>query len=264
LPQPDGVDELAVSIEKPLARVVVSGPVVAALDAAAFTATLDSPPEVGDYLIVWQGEAFEAVLPLTVVSAQRALASVEDLRGYLRTGNTTSSFVPGSRESDDAFLELLLVAATRRAERHAQREFLPDPAGSADPAAERVIRAHGRELVAVPDVREVVTLTVDGQAVAAGSYDLTGRRDEPATLLHLPRPAERIVITGRFGFAEPPEDVRLAVLAMAARAFHDAQARLGDRVVDPDGGVTSYFRQLPVEAKAVLDSYQPPRPIPIF
>lgn len=183
--------------------------------------------------------------------------TVEDLRSYLRSGDVEPGVpVVGSRETDDAFLMTLLSSAILRAQSHAGREFLPTP-GVGDPAVTRMAHPRGSTYVAVPDVRAIESITADGTLLTADQYELVGRRDQPAQGLRLlGAGAQTVQITGHFGFAAPPDDVRLAILTMAARGFHDAQARLGDRVVDPDGSVTSYFRQLPVEAKGVLDSYR--------
>lgn len=219
--------------------------------------------EAGAWTYEWQATAPQQNDGATIwadpspLDATVATATVAELRSYLRAGEQGGVVVPGSRENDDMFLALLVEAAGRRAETYAGRRFRPDPADG-EPAVTRVVRADGRRRVSVPDVRELVSVTADDTTIAAADYELAGVHDQPFTTLRLPGHvrARRVTLVGRFGFERPPAEVKLAVLAMAARAFHDAQARLGDRVVDPDGGVTSYFRQLPVEAKGVLDSYR--------
>jgi hypothetical protein len=216
----------------------------------------------GSFVVRWVapiGSAEEALIvtgqQLVVVSGDRLLVSVPELRSYLRAGEVGPA-VAGSRESDDSFLALLINGASRRAHAHTGRLFIPDPPGDLDPAVTRTVRGHGRRRVRVPDVRELVSVDADGTLIAQDDYELRGHTGQPAVIIAFGEPVRRVVLTGRFGFTTVPADVKLAVLAMAARGFHDAQARLGDRVVDPDGGVTSYFRQLPIEAKAVLDSYR--------
>jgi hypothetical protein len=184
------------------------------------------------------------------------LATVAELQSYLRAGEAGVA-VAGSRESDESFLALLVEGASQRAHAHTGRLFEPDPPSGLDPAVTRTVRGHGRRRVRVPDVRELVSVEADGTLIAQDAYELRGHAGQPAVHIAFSEPVRRVALTGRFGFVAVPADVKLAVLAMAARGFHDAQARLGDRVVDPDGGITSYFRQLPVEAKAVLDSYRP-------
>lgn len=198
------------------------------------------------------------------------IIDVDELRGYLRAGDQGGQVIIGSRDADDEFLELLCEAASQRAESYTDRRFTPHPplpddvdADLPEPVTVTVV-TNGRLLVPVPDVREVESIAADGALLGVSDYALLTRPEEPATLLKLSAPARAVAITGHFGFVETPADVKLAVLAMAARSFHDAQARLGDRIVDPDGGVTSYFRQLPVEAKGTLDGYRAARPFPIF
>lgn len=225
--------------------------------------------EAGAWTYEWQATAPQRNDGATIwvdpspLDAPVAAATVGELRSYLRSGEQGGMVVPGSRENDDVFLARLLLAATRRAERYTHREFLPTPAGPADPAVTRTFTGQGGRLFSVSDIREIDALVADGVLVDPAGYALVGAPGEPANLLHLTIAALQIVVTGRYGFAAVPDDVKLAVLAMAARGFHDAQARLADRVVDPDGGVSSYFRQLPVEAKGVLDSYLRPAPIPV-
>lgn len=215
-----------------------------------------------------------------------SLIAAAELRSYLRAGEQDVGVV-GSRDADDAFLELLCEAASLRAEAYTERRFTPYPALPDDVSAPlpdpvtEIVPAHHRLLVPLPDLREVVQITVDDVVRTPDTYTLLARPEEPATLLQLARTEYQehwlpgfdhhhrcgprmVTITGYFGFVAPPSDVKLAVLTMAARSFHDAQARLGDRIVDPDGGVTSYFRQLPLEAKAVLDGYRAARPIPML
>lgn len=193
--------------------------------------------------------------------ADRLIAGVPELQAYLRSGDAGVG-VAGARATDATFLTSLLAGATLRAERYAAREFLPDPPAATDLPVTRSVHPDGAPQFAVPDVREALRVFVTGYGdpveLTAGQYRLIARPGEPAARMRIAGAWGDVTIEGRFGFAEPPADVRLAVLAMAARAFHDAQARLGDRVADPDGGVTTYFRQLPVEAKGTLDSYRWP------
>lgn len=217
----------------------------------------------GSFMIRWTDTITGAVLfeqELQVDAAQASLAatgtdllaSVVELRSYLRAGEDGGLGVAGSRELDNTFLEMLLRSASTRAERYTGRRFSPDPADD-QPVVARTIAPVFARGIAIPDARYIEQVTADGTILDPSEYRTIGA---PATILRVDCYPKSVTITGRFGFATVPDDVRSAVLMMAARAFHDAQARLGDRVSDPDGGVVSYFRQLPVEAKGILDSYR--------
>lgn len=207
---------------------------------------------------------------MTTFTANRLLATVADLTGYMN---------PVARGIDEtALYTRLLDAASRRVEEYTGREFLPDPAyvtespldDSAAPVTRTVPLAaieygpfHQPALqrwysaARVPDVRSLTAVTVDGNPVVTTNFELEGRAGEPANRLKMRAiPLVSVSVTGRFGFAAVPGNVRQATVELAARAVYERNARLADVVQDPEGGVASYFRQLPPSVVSVLDGYR--------
>lgn len=200
----------------------------------------------------------------------RLLATRADLTAYLN---------PHSRGIDESALyDRLLDAASRRVEEYTGRSFLPDPAYvtespivdtappvTVDVGLDRVEYApfQQRALSAfaawarVPDVRAVTAVEVDGVALDATDWALDARAGQPAHAIRLGRgPSDSLQVTGRFGFANVPADVREATVVLAGRALYERNARLADVVQDPEGGVASYFRQIPPVVAATLDRYR--------
>lgn len=194
-----------------------------------------------------------------VFAAPALLATVEDLDAYLN---------PHARGLDETALhERLLDAASSRVAERTGRLFLPDPAYLADdpvddtaPEVTRTVRCDPDSTrVRVPDVRTASEITTAGVVLDPDGYTLVARRaGEPAVWLDLAAPTDGPVeITGRFGFAAVPADIREATVVLAARALYERNARLADVTQDPEGGVASYFRQIPPTVKATLDAYRP-------
>lgn len=201
----------------------------------------------------------------------RLLATRGDLTAYLN---------PHPRGLDeDALLDRLLDAASRRVEEYTSRAFLPDPAYVAegppvvdtapevtvDVPLDRVEYAPFQQpaLLAwaawarIPDGRTITAVTVDDVALSAADYALDSRPGQPAHAVRLgSAPSDTLEVTGRFGFGDVPADVREATVVLAARALYERNARLADVVQDPEGGVASYFRQIPPVVAATLDRYR--------
>ena len=207
---------------------------------------------------------------MATFTANRLLANVSDVTAYMN---------PVARGIDEtALYTRLLDAASRRVEEYAGREFLPSPAyvteSPIDDSASPVTRTislgaieygpfHQPSLqrwysaARVPDVRSLTAVTVDGNPVVAANWELEGRAGEPALRLKMRAiPLVSVSITGRFGFANVPGDIRQATVELVARAVYERNARLADVVQDPEGGVASYFRQLPPSVVSVLQNYQ--------
>jgi hypothetical protein len=134
--------------------------------------------------------------------------------------------------------------------------------------------------VQVPDLREVVSITVDG--VAQTDYRLRARRGEPALWVRFGAssgigvagvlvPAttgvgfydsstvdREVAITGRWGPTVVAPRVKEAVLIWAARVYHERAARWSDARQDPEGGVASYFRRIPPSIEAVVNGLRVP------
>ena len=200
----------------------------------------------------------------------RLLATRADLASYLN---------PHSRGVDESALyDRFLDAASRRVEEYTARGFLPDPeyvtespiVDSAAPVTvdvgldrveygpfQQPALAAFAAWARVPDVRAATTVAVDGVTLDAADWALDARPGQPAHAMRLARPPTRSLdITGRFGFANVPADVREATVVLAGRALYERNARLADVVQDPEGGVASYFRQIPPVVAATLDRYR--------
>lgn len=64
-----------------------------------------------------------------------------------------------------------------------------------------------------------------------------------------------VEVTGRFGITPLPADIFDAMIVMTARRYKERDARFGDTVQLPDGGILSYFNQLPASVKATMNRY---------
>jgi hypothetical protein len=192
------------------------------------------------------------------------LATVEDLKGYLDIEDQSSA--------KESLLTSMLEMAEVFAERYARRRFSPLGEDDADVTLTR--STYGKRLVWVPDLREITDLQLSGTTLTSDYYDLGFVRDTPATTLRLSRwipPAlafsvvpgsgtvglNDLTITGKWGFAECPQDVRHAVLAIAARSWRLRDAAWADEVRDYEGGQANYHRHMPVDARAILETYRP-------
>lgn len=246
-----------------------------------YSVELTAPAAPGHYLVLWdQGEPLtpaatfteELVVyagpPPAAGHAAGMLASVEELKRYLRTAGTVSA---GASLDETLLGDLLAAASSRIIGALPERTLIPD-APDAEPVEVRIPYAGGR-IVQVPDLRELVTF--NGAAYVPGAVPgvVTG-----PTLIRRPRevcslwlqfgtapvwttPGE-LVLVGRWGPAgmrigDPIEvnaGVREAALVWASRAYHNRTARYADTVQDPQGGVSSYFRNLPPDVKATVDA----------
>jgi hypothetical protein len=183
--------------------------------------------------------------------------------------------------TDETLLDELLEEASRRMiELAPDRTLTPTPAAEADPPVERTFDVYSR-VVNVPDLRVVVSMTLDGVALAAGDYRLRTPKGEGVDRRYLRvrlnsygvpsggdssyfeplggvQPSE-LVIVGYWGPTEVESHVRGAALTWAARAWHARAARFADAVQDPAGGIAaSYFRAVPADVATVLDDLQVP------
>lgn len=214
------------------------------------------------------------------------LATRDELAKYLRTsGNVT-----GGGALPDELLDLMLESASSRMiEQRPERTLEPLPAldndglDDGDPVELRFTLAPGQRVIQVPDLRVVEAIAVGTpelpagdpglRAIAAGGYTLARRPNEACALWlrfttapSYGGAADELRITGRWGPAGVKvgkplavrADVREACLVWAARAFHNRTARYSDTLQTPDGGVASYFRNLPPDVKLVLDSLEVP------
>lgn len=197
---------------------------------------------------------------------------------------------------DDALLAELLEGALAQAQAPAPlgtgRLLLPDPAPDLDgedndvaEPVERTFLLRGRHIV-LPDARDIASVVVDSQAASPtvleedAGYSTMSRNGHVVRLtLHrehrylwdlggpgygaperLNRPAQHhVTVTGRFGFADIPIDLRNAIYALAARNFYEREAGYADQVSIAEGAaVQAYFRQLPPPVKLAFANYTLP------
>lgn len=213
------------------------------------------------------------------------LATRAQLEDYLRTQGTVSAGASLPAELLDLMLE---SSSSRLVEARPERTLEPlppldgDGIDSEDPVTIRFALAAAQRVIQVPDLREVEAIAVgtpelpDGdpglRAIAPGGYTLARRPNELCALwIKFATPptygaADELRITGRWGPAGAKVGQPLAVmpalreacLVWAARSFHNRTARFSDTVATPDGGVASYFRNLPPDVKIVIDGLEVP------
>jgi hypothetical protein len=196
---------------------------------------------------------------------------------------------------DDPLLGELLEGALAQAQAPAPlgtgRLLLPDPPldsegnDTGEPVA-RTFLIRGRH-IAIPDARAITSVVVDGNTDSPTVIEedlgystmkrnglivrLTLHRehrylwDQSGTWWNsapeaLNRPLQHhITVTGKFGFAELPTDLRNAIYSLAARNFYERDAGYADQVAIAEGAaVQSYFRQLPPPVKLAFANYQLP------
>lgn len=242
-----------------------------------YRVALEAPAIAGSYLIRWDAGADVAEEEVEVTTAPPPdapdpivgplLATVDQLKAYLRAEGTAGS---GAGIPDGRLESMLAGASSRMTEARPERTLIPVPASPLDPPVALTFPA--RRVIQVPDLREVVSITVGDRVLANGDFVLRRRPREACALWINLKTApwggwgNEVVIEGRWGPAgakigEPLDvraDIRDACLVWAARAFHNAQARYSDTQQDPAGGVASYFRNLPPDVKLVLDGLEVP------
>lgn len=213
------------------------------------------------------------------------LATRAQLESYLRTQGNVS----GGAQLPGELLDLLLESASSRiVEQRPERTLEPIPAlddngqDTDDPVELRFPVEPGQRVVQLPDLRSIDSLVVGQPNLAVGDaglrtlglggYVLRRRPNELCALWikFASAPSwslgDELRILGRWGPAGAKvgkplavrADVREACLVWAARAFHNRTARYADTVQSPDGGVASYFRNLPPDVKLVVDSLELP------
>jgi hypothetical protein len=65
-------------------------------------------------------------------------------------------------------------------------------------------------------------------------------------------------IVGRWGWVEPPADILDAVYAASARLYNERNASFSDQMINNEGVVFQFFKQMPASVQATLDSYRIP------
>lgn len=190
------------------------------------------------------------------------VATVEEFKEYLEWRGTAS----------DEFLETILAAATSFVERETGHQFTPEGGDVGDDdvdPVEKTVSSRGSSFVAVPDLREAVTVTVAGTEIAkrevgdTSGYNLFGQA--PHTSIRLTGVTfdavtdADVVIAGRWGHIPVPPDVKDAILALGARMVRERAASYADTIADPESGILAYYRQLPPRVHGVIESWTKPR-----
>lgn len=185
--------------------------------------------------------------------------------------------------SHTAIFTTELLAAQGIVERYCQRRFSPvltpddGSGGAVDANIAKTFTVGSSKFVRVPDLRTVSSIVLNGATLDATTYDLGYRSDDmPTTFIELgwgntrlptaltfgkvsaigglnPR---NLVVTGKWGFASCPSDVKHAVLVLAARMYKQRQASFADTVMLDNGSMIAYLKQLSPEVKLALDSYR--------
>lgn len=123
---PGGVTGLGARVEVPVTRAIISYWRPAVLEGSTWIVTLETPPQPGEYLLVWRtgdGDppAYEAFVPLTITEGGSGSPgepgpppdlTVDRLRAYLDNREEHES------ELDTEMLEATLAAAIRFCERY--------------------------------------------------------------------------------------------------------------------------------------------------
>jgi len=262
----------------------IAGIVESPVGSGVYLATI-GPLATGSYVILWDtvpggnpltpANTFPdslTVSPTLGASQGVPIAQVQDLKSYLNI----------DRGDRDDFLNRLLLAVSDRVERYTGHLFRPNPPLANDgtdtlpPATMTVypLRTAGTSFpdvhnltVGIPDARSITQITLETAVVngwtavgdppysAVQVYNLLYRYFQP-NYLQLSTLGPRMVVTGRFGWVPPPADITDAVLVMAARRYRERDASYGDTVQTADGGVISYYRQLPATVQATLEQYR--------
>jgi hypothetical protein len=258
---PDGAYDVTATVE-----------LEADADAAAPAArdfTVQTTLETGWLRITWvAADASEAVDPYLERFPVVPLATVADVRLYLKASGAVSTRV--ADEVDDRLLARMLRAASGRlAVEASDRTLAPTPAPGGAPVERRFRLLERQRVVQVPDLRDVVSVTMPtGTVLEATDYALRrAPADSPCALWVILNAAPRwyaygagdLSIVGRWGPPVIADEVREAVIVWTARAYHNRAARFADNVADPAGGnVLGYFRNLPPDVARVVAGLQVP------
>jgi hypothetical protein len=237
-----------------------------------FTTESAQYPE-GDYRISF----LDADGDMEVLDPVRREADNGIYQGRLATLGELKAFLDITGSDKDLLLARYLRSAEGICERFARRRF--SPWGEDDADVTWSTTTYGKRSVRVPDLRTVTSMTLADSVLTEDDYDLGWRRDptHPTWLLtfdyngaparmwgKVPRigagyEKNDLVIVGKFGFAECPDDVQLAVLASAARMWRRRDAAFADTVISAQTGDASIYREaMPPESRAVLKTYRPP------
>lgn len=195
------------------------------------------------------------------------IATVPELRAYI-------DLEPG--RADDLLLQGIIDSMSRFVENWTGRTFTPNPqlvngVDSASPVTKTFVVSPNQSVVRIPDLRSATTIALGGVALQEAIGYQYDANIEPAQSIYLAVTpyglggvtyfgtttlANKLQITGRWGFNPTPPDVKDCVLALAARRYKERNTAWADSLAMPDGSVLSYFRQLPASVQGALSMYK--------
>lgn len=163
---------------------------------------------------------------------------------------------------DEDTLDLFLNGAEKFGERWTGRTFSPDPplvsgVDSAPPVTKTFGARNKTRLIRVPDLREATAVTMDGSTFIQNTNFYLDAYVEPALFLELAFPftgsgAGELAITGRWGPLAVDDDVKEAVLVLAARGYARKDANFSD-VLNTAGGAQMFWSaNMPAEVREVF------------
>lgn len=184
------------------------------------------------------------------------IASTDDLRLFLDVRDSVS----------EELLQTILDAATDLCQQFTGRVF--EPTGTPGEPVSMTFSSEGQGFVTIPDLRQAITVTFEGSLVPEFNgtdpgYILEG--EAPYTEIWLEgvpfaRTVHRndLVIEGVWGHDPIPPAIKDAVLVLASRAYRERDASYADSVVSAEGGILSYFRNLPPRVQATFEQFRLP------
>lgn len=123
-------------------------------------------------------------------------------------------------------------------------------------------RVSGSRFIRVPDARTVTGVELDGiQLAGVGEgFELLGSpgSSPTTTTVEIFARGRNAKVTGTFGMTAVPNDLRDAIIAIAARRYWERETGNSESAASDEYGAASYFRAMPGEVRVVLDSYRVP------
>lgn len=183
------------------------------------------------------------------------VVTIDEFAQYLYGKNATGTgglWQPGDPQVLTAKRQL--VSAELAVEAQISYELVDDP------GAERTLFAGGESVVRLPGgLRTLTSVSADGYALDVDRMRLLGIHGRPHHLLMgIPWGAQSITVEGDWGFDECPDDLKNAILALAARDHFIRQNRQADISQSADGAASSYFDRMPTVAAAAIQRYMVP------
>lgn len=216
------------------------------------------------------------------------LASVEQAKVYVKSKR--SSRDDSLTTEEEQMLGLLLDAFEPFLIERTGRKVFPEPAFVGDPPLDtappvtKTFTYPIRGDLRVPDLREIVSVTLGGMTLTnlddwLPTWELTQKEGHPATHFRLINAAispvimtRQLAITGRWGYTGPAFDdddpqpyavpgyLRHALLLMVARAYKKRDANYADNVQSGQtGDAFTYYKSLPEEVKMMIDTMRVPK-----